>query len=332
VPEVPLLNFTRHSRIAALACSALAALVLAGCSGDLLNVMPEVASPEAAEVDRLTYLIIYITGITFVGVQLILIWFLFKHRKKPGVVAKHTHGNHTVELIWTVAPAVVLVLLAVYQADLWVRLKSATPKDNADAVKVQIFAKQFEWNFRYPGADGEYGTEDDRVTAGNLVIPINRPINAELRAMDVIHSFFLPNFRFKQDAVPGLRAPLWFRANKLSADREPVMDRNGELQDLDYWDIVCAELCGNQHSSMAGRLFVVPNDTFEQWVSGEKIEGLPPLTPIGPARGTPGKIWERWSWQDSSAIPGPPRWHKNVWGEDDLGEDALSDEDEDEDL
>ncbi len=303
--------------------------MLAGCSGDPWNVLPEAASQEAADVDQLIYIILYLTVIVFIGVQTLMIVFLVKHRRRPGVKAKHTHGNHTVELIWTIAPALVLVILAVYQADLWVRLKSATPEDNANAVPVQIFAKQFEWNFRYPGPDGEYETEDDRVTVGNLVIPINRPINAEMRSMDVIHSFFLPNFRFKQDAVPGLRAPLWFRSNKLSADREPVADRNGELQDLDYWDIVCAELCGNSHTSMSGRLFVVENDVFERWLGGEKIEGLPPHSPVGPARGTPGKVWARWAWQDSSEIPGPPRWERKPFGEDDLGDDAISDEDED---
>ena len=312
-------------------CAALAALLLAGCSGDPLNVLPESASPEADEVDHLIYLIIYVTGVTFVGVQAVLIWFLFRHRAKPGVRAKHTHGNHTVELVWTVAPALILVLLAVYQADLWVRIKSATPKENADFVPVQIFAKQFEWNFRYPGADGEYGTKDDMVTTGNLVIPIDRPINAEMRSMDVIHSFFLPNFRFKQDAVPGLRSPIWFRSNKLSADRAPVKDREGNEVKLDYWDIVCAELCGNAHTSMSGRLYVVENDVFEKWLTGEAVEGLPQVSTVGPARGTPGRIWERWSWQDTSHIKGPPRWFKDPWGEDDLGVDAES-EDEDEDF
>ncbi len=323
------MNSMRRSRIAPLA---LAALVLAGCSGDPMNVLPESASVEADDIDHLIYLIIYVTGIVFIGVQALFIWFLFRHRARPGVKAKHVHGNHTVELVWTIAPSLVLVILAVYQADLWVRLKSATPKDNADAVRLQIFAKQFEWNFRYPGADDEYGTKDDLVSTGNLVIPVDRPINAELRAMDVIHSFFLPNFRFKQDAVPGLRAPLWFRSNKLSADRAPVADRNGELQQLNYWDIVCAELCGNSHSAMAGRLFVVSSEDFEKWLAGEKLEGIPGHSFVGPARSTPGKIWERWSWQDSSAIKGPPRWSRNPFGEDDLGEDAVSDEDEDEDF
>jgi cytochrome c oxidase subunit 2 len=323
----------RRSRRAATAVCALAALLLAGCSGDVLGVLPESASPEADDVDHLIYLIIWVTGFTLVGVQMVLVWFLFRHRQRDGVKAKYTHGNHAVEMVWTVVPALVLVLLAVYQADLWVRVKSAVPEDNRNPVVVQIFAKQFEWNFRYPGPDGEFDTKDDLVTTGNMVIPIDRPVNAEMRSMDVIHSFFLPNFRFKQDAVPGLKTPIWFRSNKLSADRAPVKDRDGNEQQLDYWDIVCAELCGNAHTSMAGRLFVVSNDDYEAWLAGEETTvKLPAHGKIGPKQSTPGKIWDRWHWQDDPTIKGKPRWQRGVWEPDDLGPDAVSDDEGEDDF
>ena len=319
----------RRNRVAPLLALAAATLAVAGCTGDVLNVLPEAASAEAGEVDELIYLIIWVTGAVFVGVQAVLLWFLFRHRRKPGVRAKYTHGNHAVELTWTVLPALVLVVLAVYQADLWVRVKSNVPRDNANAVRVQIFAKQFEWNFRYPGPDDTYGTEDDLVTTGNLVVPIGRPINAEMRSMDVLHSFFLPNFRFKQDAVPGLKTNIWFRATKLSAERAPVADRDGTAQQLDYWDIVCAELCGNAHTTMSGRLFVVSDDDYAKWLAGEPTSvTLPAHGTIANPLSVPGKIWTRWHWQDDPTIKGPPRWKRGAWEPDDLGEDAVTEEDE----
>lgn len=327
------MRFSRRSRLLPLATAALAALLLSGCSGDVLGVLPESASTEADEVDQLIYLIIWVTGFTLVGVQAVLVWFLVRHRHKEGVRAKYTHGNHAVEMVWTVVPALVLVLLAVYQADLWVRVKSAVPEDNRDPVTVQIFAKQFEWNFRYPGPDDEFGSDDDLVTTGNLVIPVDRPVNAEMRSMDVIHSFFLPNFRFKQDAVPGLKTPIWFRSNKLSADRKPVKDRDGVEQQLDYWDIVCAELCGNAHTTMAARLYVVSAEDYAAWLAGEETSvPLPAHGLIGPKLSTPGKIWDRWHWQDDPTIKGAPRWQRGVWAEDDLGPDAVSDDEGEDDF
>ncbi len=321
-------------RLASLAALALLMGMLGGCAGDPLGWLPESASPEADEVDELIYLIIYVTGVVFLAVQGLLIWFLFRHRRKEGVAAKHTHGNHTIEMVWTIAPALVLVLLAVYQADLWVRLKSKVPEDAANAVNVRIFAKQFEWNFRYPGPDGEYDTADDLATVGVLVMPIDRPVLAELRAMDVLHSFYLPNFRFKQDAVPGLNQEIWFRSNKLSADRDTVKNREGQDVQLDYWDIVCAELCGNAHTTMAGRCYVVSNADYEAWVAGEPTSvKLPGYSKIGAEGTSMGDLWTRWAWQDENAATGKPRWIKNKGmpfsGVDDRGDDEPSEDGED---
>ncbi len=322
---------TRRTRLSALALPLLAALFAAGCSGDPLHLLPEAASPVAREVDELIYLIVYVTGATLVGVQAALVYFLFRYRARKGARAKYTHGNHAVEMTWTVLPALVLVLLAVYQAGMWKRMKSAVPEDNANAIEVQVFAKQFEWNFRYPGPDGAFNTADDRYSTGIMVVPVDRPVNIELRAMDVIHSFFLPNFRFKQDAVPGLHTKLWFRADKLSSARQPVADRDGVEKQLDYWDIVCAELCGSQHSAMSARLYVVPDEDYEKWVAGQPTTlRLPPNSLRGPEDSTTGLIWQRWHWQDSREIKGKPRRSRGVllFGEEDSPDPEASQDDE----
>lgn len=312
------------------AAGLLAAAVLLGASGaafagDPLGVLPESASAEADRIDDLIYLIIWVTGATLVGVQVCMLWFLWKYRARPGVRAKHTHGNHTVEMVWTVAPAAILVFLAVYQMGLWAEVKASKPAANDRPVDVQIWAKQFEWNFRYPGPDAKYGTPDDLVSTKFLVVPVDRPVNAEMRAMDVIHSFFLPHLRFKQDAVPGLHTKIWFRANKLSVDRKPFLDSHGKVVTADWFDIVCAELCGSQHTSMSGKLFVVTDAQYDAYLRGEDVKlasgtMLPKPTKMAELQSPYDFIWQAWNFQDDPVVTAPPKWHRRPFGEDYTGE------------
>lgn len=300
---------TRALRAACAGAFVLAASAVA-LAGDPWNLMPEAACEEAGLVDDLTYLILWITGVTFIGVQALLVWFLFAHRRRAGVRAKHTHGNHTVEMVWTVAPAAILVFLAVYQMGLWKDLKAAAPEDKANAVEVRIFAKQFKWNFWLPGPDGKWDTGDDVAKEGVLVVPNGRPVLAELRAMDVLHSFYLPNLRFKQDAVPGLHTKIWFRPTKLSVDRRPIVSSEGKPVKVEYWDIVCAELCGNGHTTMNGMLYVVSDEQYAAWIRGEDIRISPATTVTKPANfaslGPPYDfLWKCWRAQDDLTVKGP---------------------------
>jgi cytochrome c oxidase subunit 2 len=293
-------NITRAA-MWAVAALAVAGLAASAHAADPLHLMPESASAEADEVDGLTYLVLWITGITFVGVEGLLLVFLFKYKRKDGQKSKYTHGNHAVEMVWTVTPAAILVFLALYQMSLWLELKKPHPEQNDGATQIQVIAKQFEWNFRYPGPDGVFGTADDRLTVAAVVVPVNHPVNATLRSMDVIHSFFLPNFRFKQDAVPGLTIPFWFKPRVLSADRQPVPDRNGNPKKVAYWDIVCAELCGNLHTTMGAQLYVVSDADYAKWQKdASSVPGLPPWSvwnKDNPMQ-SQDKVWTRWEWQD----------------------------------
>jgi len=293
-------NITRAA-LGLVAALAVAGLARSAHAADPWHLMPESASAEADEIDGLTYLVLWITGITFVAVEGLLVVFLFKYRRKAGEKSKYTHGNHAVEMVWTVTPAAILVFLALYQMSLWLKLKKPHPEKNDSATMVQILAKQFEWNFRYPGADGVFGTADDRLTVSALVVPVNHPVNATLRSMDVIHSFFLPNFRFKQDAVPGLTIPFWFEPNKLSADRKPLPDRNGAPKSVNYWDVVCAELCGNLHTTRGAQRYVVSDADYAKWQKdAASVPGLPPWSvwnKDNPMQ-SQDKVWTRWEWQD----------------------------------
>lgn len=323
-------NNTTRAALWLVAALAVAGLASAAHAADPWKLMPESASAEADEIDGLTYLVLWITGVTFVAVEALLVYFLFKYKKKDGQKAKFTHGNHAVEMVWTVTPAAILVFLALYQMNLWVTLKKPHPEDNAGAVELQVFAKQFEWNFRYPGPDGVFGPNnagkvDDQVTVSAAVVPVNRPVDVVMRSMDVIHSFYLPHFRFKQDAVPGLTIPFWFRPTKLSADRQPVPDRDGNPKKVPYWDIVCAELCGHSHTTMGAQLYVVSDADYAKWLKDPaSVPGLPTWSTWN--KDSPmqshDKVWVRWAWQDKKfddkgrVLMGPAKVKRDPFGKD----------------
>src|SRR2546430_2739642 len=167
--------------------------------------LPLEGSTFAGEVDGLFLAITIITGIAFVLVEVGLIWFVVKYRQRPGQKAFYTHGNTRAEVIWTTIPAVTMVALGLISNHYWVKIKGRHSVP-ANAYPIAIHAKQFEWQVTYPGADGQLGTSDDFTVRNQLHVPVGRPVVVHLSSEDVIHSFFVPVFRVKQDAVPGMRS------------------------------------------------------------------------------------------------------------------------------
>jgi cytochrome c oxidase subunit 2 len=174
------------------------------------------------------------------------------------------------ETFWTVVTAVIFIGLAVQGNRIWAHYILTAPP--ADALTVEVTAQQFAWNFRYAGADGRFGRTDPRLindananylgldpkdpagrddvlTQNIMAVPVNRPVRVLLRSKDVTHSFFVPVLRVKQDAVPGLGISVHFTAIK-----------TGE------YEIACAELCGMQHYKMRGRLLVMSEADYENWL------------------------------------------------------------------
>jgi len=130
------------------------------------------------------------------------------------------------------------------------------PKDES-VVRVEVMPQQFAWNFRYAGEDSEFSTADDLVPTQNIMhIPVNTPVIIQIASYDVIHSFFIPNFRVKVDATPGMINTLWFQATE-----------TGEFE------IACAELCGNSHYRMRGSLIVDTQEDYSKWLNGLEEEG-----------------------------------------------------------
>jgi cytochrome c oxidase subunit II len=208
--------------------------------------LPEQASTYAPQIDDMFHLIMWITGVTFVIVEGMLLIFLWKYRHREGRVATYTHGNNRLEVIWTIIPALICVTLALLSRRMWEEIKEHMPQD---AIHVQVTGEQFAWNFRYPGADGKFNTPDDLVTLNQLHFPVGKPVIVELTSKDVIHSFFLPEFRVKQDAVPGMKTHIWFEGTKVG-----------------HWEIACAELCGLGHYRMKGFVTVDTAEDYQKWM------------------------------------------------------------------
>jgi cytochrome c oxidase subunit II len=211
----------------------------------MLSWLPEDVSTYGQEIDALFYLIYYITGATFILVTVLMVVFLIKYREQPGRRATYSHGNTTLEIIWTIIPAVILIVLAFMSASSWAKIKRHVPDTDFE---IAVMAKQVNWEVSYPGPDGKFGSGDDVKFDNDLHVPVNKPVRLFLTASDVIHSFFIPNLRFKQDVVPGRQIVGWFEATKPGR-----------------YELPCAELCGFGHSGMKGWLHVHTPEEYKKW-------------------------------------------------------------------
>lgn len=207
------------------------------------------SSSYAGQIDWLYNVILAVTGVAFVLVEGALIYFVIKYRARPGRKATYTHGSATPEYIWTGVTAVVVVIIGLMSAPTWAHIKgrNAAPPGS---MPIRILAKQFEWHVTYPGADGRLETPDDFTVRSQLHVPVDAPVVAVLEAEDVIHSFFVPPWRIKQDAVPGMKIPVWFQATRTGT-----------------FELGCAELCGLGHYRMKAAVTVHTKEDFARWMA-----------------------------------------------------------------
>jgi cytochrome c oxidase subunit 2 len=222
--------------------------------------LPEDISQHGAVIDELFMFILYLTGVVFVGTSFLLFWFMWKYdAEKNTEPVKYLHGSHTLEIIWSIIPAATLLFIAIFQMDAWADARMKYPTDAVTGSKqlplVLITGRQFEWRMQYAGADKIIGTPDDIHLVNDLHIPVNEEVVVQIQTEDVLHSFFLPNMRIKQDVVPGMKQHLWFEAKKIGT-----------------YDIVCAELCGWGHYKMRGRLIVQSRDDFNNRMASATAE------------------------------------------------------------
>jgi cytochrome c oxidase subunit II len=219
-------------------------------------------SPLGQQIDGLFYLILWITGITFVGTQIALVYVLWTgaNRAERPVF---THGSHELEVIWTIVPSGILLFIALYQLDVWkqYRVQAAYPEGILQQPIAEVTARQFEWRIRYPSPDRVFKDRDDvrrwlrnpeptdLYSVNDLHCPTQEPVLIYLRSEDVQHSFFVPELRVKQDAVPGLVIPIWWET----------------LKPKEY-EWLCAELCGWGHYKMGAIVSAETRGKYEAYL------------------------------------------------------------------
>jgi cytochrome c oxidase subunit II len=222
----------------------------------------EAASTAADDIDRLLDVMIVLSSFVFSIVMVMLGYSLYKWRAKPGDESDGApiHGNTTLEIAWTVIPTVIVLFGAVYS---WITLSDLEAKD-PDRLKLEVVGQQFAWTFNYDEAG---------VTSKELHVPVDQQLELQLRARDVIHSFWVPEWRIKRDAVPG--------APGSSIDDTVVVtpDREGTF------NVICTELCGIGHSTMRATVVVESEADFQSWLSQQEpiASGTTPsgTTPTG---------------------------------------------------
>jgi cytochrome c oxidase subunit II len=209
--------------------------------------LPPDISEHGHQIDHLFRFILVLTGLVFIATEVVLFWFLWRYDGQTNTDrVKYSHGSHNLEVIWTILPAATLLFIAIYQMNVWAEVKIFKPDMPPT---VEVTGRQFEWRLRYPGKDGVLGTADDLHDVNDLHVPVDEDILVDLKTMDVLHDFFLPNLRIKQDAVPGMKIPVWFRPEETGT-----------------FDLVCAELCGWGHYKMKGRLTVESRQDYDAWL------------------------------------------------------------------
>jgi cytochrome c oxidase subunit II len=255
--------------------------------------LPENVSSYGGQVDYLFYVILGFTGFFFVLTEVVLVYAMYAFTHRPGEKAVYTHGNHTLELIWTIVPAGILLFIAFAQVTVWGSIKYQSRMPSPD-LSIQILARQWEWRMRYPagvtpGEGAEKGYHDpfffdpnnqeqaakqqlrarswaEIPQSDDLHIPNeihcwkDANVKCYLKTEDVLHSFTIPNLRLKQDALPGKTIPIWFKVTRSNTKFDPATGKCTEPADKrDAWEISCQELCGARHFAMRGRLYVHPS-------------------------------------------------------------------------
>jgi cytochrome c oxidase subunit 2 len=235
--------------------------------------LPEDVSEHGRTIDGLFMFILYLTGVVFIATEGTLAWFAWKYNRTASAEpAVFTHGSHSLEVVWTILPAATLLFIAVYQMDAWAAAKMRPPTTIVNGEEVpkspiaEVTGRQFEWRIRYPGTDGVLGTPDDVHTVNDLHLPVGEQIMLHIKSEDVLHSFFLPNLRMKQDVIPGMLQRMWFQANRTGS-----------------FDIVCAELCGWGHYKMKGRVTFESPSRFDAWLDERFAEQNTKTAPAPPA-------------------------------------------------
>jgi cytochrome c oxidase subunit 2 len=253
--------------------------------------LPPLATAHGGQIDGLIGWIHVFMLVLFVGWGGFFIYCLIRFRRSRHPVANYTgvksHASNYSEIGVAVVEAVLLFGFAI---PLWATRIGDIPPES-EALVVQVTGEQFAWNIHYAGPDGVFGrtdvklldlqsnplgldrsdpaAKDDITTVNQLYLPVNKPIIVRLRSKDVIHSFGVPEFRVKQDAVPGLTIPIWF-VPTVTTEEMRTRTGNSAFQ----YEIACAQLCGLGHARMRGMVTVQTAEEFQKWMDERVKEAI----------------------------------------------------------
>lgn len=244
---------------------------------------PPVASEHGEVTDRLFWITMLVTVVAFVLIFIVMFWFTYKYRYNKDRKAAFFADNHYLEITWTVIPAIVLALLIFSGLRAW---NDITAPAKEDAVVIEVIGQQFFWTVRYPGVkDGELGQHNykmidasnefgldlsdknsfDDFKASELHLPKGKEVLLKIRAKDVLHSVFLPHFRLKMDAVPGVHNHFKFTPTKTTAE----MRKETGNPNFNY-ELACTEICGKGHFSMKFAVVVDEPEDYEKWMAAQE--------------------------------------------------------------
>ena len=249
--------------------------------------LPPLASAHGGQIDSLIGWTHVFMLILFVGWGAFFAYTLVRFRRSRHPVADYTgiksHASSYSEIGVAIVEA---ILLFAFSVPIWAARVDRIPPEN-QALVVRVTGEQFAWNVHYAGPDRVFGrtdvklidlqsnplgvdrsdpaAKDDITTVNQLYLPVNKPVIVRLRSKDVIHSFGVPEFRVKQDAIPGLTIPIWFIPNVTTAE---MRTRTGKA-DFQY-QIACAQLCGLGHARMRGFVTVQTADEFQKWMDAQE--------------------------------------------------------------
>jgi cytochrome c oxidase subunit 2 len=205
--------------------------------------------------DRLFWYTTWMCILAFVLVVAALVGFSIKYRARAGHKAHYTHGTDRRSFLVTgILAAIVFIFIdmnLVRESQLSIKEYIFNYPSTGDTVRVEIMPQQWAWNIRYAGPDGVFNTADDVVTLNDMRVPAGRPVMINLKAKDVIHSFYVPNFRMKQDANPGYVTRAWFKVRP---------EKTGS------YEIACSQMCGWAHYKMRGELTVLSDGDYRKWL------------------------------------------------------------------
>jgi cytochrome c oxidase subunit 2 len=203
-----------------------------------LPLFPEQASTVAGRVDNLYFFLIAVSAFFAILIFALVTFFVIRYRRRPGHEARPIHGSISLEILWTIIPFCIAMVMFAWGAGLYFEM--ARPPSNA--TEIYVVGKQWMWKFQHPEGPREIN---------EIHVPVGRPVKLIMTSEDVIHSLFVPAFRVKQDVLPGRYVTAWFEATRV-----------GE------YHLFCTEYCGTEHAQMIGRVVVMEPAAYEQWLAG----------------------------------------------------------------